>query len=127
MTTPGKPQHMTLLRSFRCALGGYPQAFATERNIRIQAAFGVLAVLLALLLRVDAVGWAVIVLSTGSVISAELMNTAVESIVDLITEEHHPLAGKAKDVAAAAVLTVSITAAIAGIIVYIRALSALIG
>lgn len=127
MTSSGKPHRFTLLQSFRCALSGYPQAFATERNIRIQAALGVLAVLLALLLRVDAVGWAVIVLAIGSVISAELMNTAVESIVDLITEEHHPLAGKAKDVAAAAVLTVSITSAVAGIIVYIRALSALIG
>ena len=61
-------------------------------------------------------------LCCGMVIFAELVNTAMEAIVDLVTQEFHPLAKRAKDIAAASVYTLAITAAIVGIIVFARAL-----
>jgi diacylglycerol kinase (ATP) len=125
---PGTSQnHPSLKRSFLFALQGMRIAFATERNIRIMLAGMVFAIVMGIILRIDAVGWAVIVICSGAVLSTELINTAIETVVDLVSPEFHPLAGRAKDVAAAASWVISLTAAIAGIIVYARALIALFG
>lgn len=62
--------------------------------------------------------WCVLVLAMGLVWSAEALNTAVEFVVDLVSPEHHELAGKAKDSAAAGVLLASIAAAVVGVIVF---------
>ena len=59
------------------------------------------------------------------VLFAELVNTSIEAIVDLATQDLHPLAKRAKDIAAASVFTLSITAAVVGIIVFARALGML--
>ena len=61
----------------------------------------------------------------GLVIFAELCNTAMETIVDLATQELHPLAKRAKDIAAASVYVLSITAAVVGCIVFLNALGVL--
>ena len=66
------------------------------------------------LLRLPAAAWAVLVLAIGLVLFAELLNTAVEAVVDLVSPEDHPLAKQAKDVAAAAVLVAALTAVAAG-------------
>lgn len=125
---PGKSHnHPSLKRSFLFALQGMRIAFATERNIRIMLGGMVLAIMLGIILSIDAIGWAVIVVCSGAVLSTELINTAIETVVDLVSPEFHPLAGRAKDVAAAASWVISLTAAIAGIIVYARALVALFG
>jgi diacylglycerol kinase (ATP) len=58
----------------------------------------------------------------GVVISAELLNTAVETVVDLVSPEFHPLAGRAKDIAAAAVWILSVLVAVVGIIVFANAI-----
>ncbi|MCR9198044.1 MAG: diacylglycerol kinase family protein [Planctomycetaceae bacterium] len=62
--------------------------------------------------------WCALVLSMGLVWSAEALNTAIEFVVDLVSPEHHDLAGKAKDAAAAAVLLASVAAAVVGVIVF---------
>jgi diacylglycerol kinase (ATP) len=62
--------------------------------------------------------WIACILCIGSVITAELINTAIESTIDLYTQEQHPLAKKAKDVAAGAVLACAITAAIIGLMIF---------
>lgn len=74
----------------------------------------IVVVFAGILFSVTALQWCVLILSIGLVWSAEAMNTAVEFVVDLVSPEHHELAGKAKDVAAAAVLLASIAAAVAG-------------
>ena len=58
----------------------------------------------------------------GVVISAELLNTAVETVVDLVSPEFHPLAGRAKDIAAAAVWVLSVLVAVVGVIVFANAI-----
>ena len=65
------------------------------------------------------VEWIVVVLAIGGMISLELVNTAIERVVDLITEEYHPLAEQAKDIAAGAVFVYAITAIIIGIIIFL--------
>ena len=69
-----------------------------------------------------AASWGSIIICCGLVIHGELCNTAMEAIVDLATQELHPLAKRAKDIAAASVYILSITAAIVGVLVFAHAL-----
>ena len=103
-----------LVRSFRVAGSGFSQAWATQPNLRLEALIGLCALALAAWLRAPA---APIVLACVTVISLELINSAIEAAIDLVSPEHHPLAGRAKDLAAAAVLTSAVGAAIVGLIV----------
>lgn len=114
--------HPSFLRSFAYAIEGFVTAVKTERNIKVMLAAGVAAVACGLAIGLTAVEWCLIALCCGMVIFAELCNTAMEAIVDLATQELHPLAKRAKDIAAASVYTLSITAAIVGVIVFARAL-----
>ncbi|NJL46862.1 MAG: diacylglycerol kinase family protein [Leptolyngbyaceae cyanobacterium SM2_5_2] len=94
-----------LLVSFQYAWQGVAYAFRTQRNFRIHVVIGVLAVSLAVWLRLSAVEIAVISLTCGLVMTMELINTALESVVDLtVQQSYHELAKIAKDCAAAAVL-----------------------
>lgn len=113
--------HPTFLRSFGYAMEGFRTAVTTERNIKVQLFVGVAAVVAGIILHIDALSWVLVVLCIGMVLFAELVNTSIEAIVDLATQELHPLAKRAKDIAAASVFTLSITAAIVGLIVFIRA------
>ena len=70
-----------------------------------------------IVLRLSAASWAVVALAIGLVLSAELLNTAIEAVVDLVSPADHPLAKRAKDVSAAAVLAASLAALAAGIFV----------
>ena len=115
--------HPTFVRSFGYALEGFVTAVTTERNIKVQLCVGAAAVIAGVVLRIDALSWVLVVLCIGLVSFAELVNTAIEAIVDLATQELHPLAKRAKDIAAASVFTLSITAAIVGIIVFARAIA----
>ncbi|MDA6987305.1 diacylglycerol kinase family protein, partial [Escherichia coli] len=63
--------------------------------------------------------WTVVVLCFGVVIAAELFNTAIERLVDLVSPERHPVAGQVKDIAAGAVLVCAVAAAIIGLIIFI--------
>ena len=118
-------EHPTFIRSFGYAIEGFRTAVATERNIKVQLLGGVLAIVAGLVLRIDALSWVLVLLCIGLVLFAELVNTSIEAIVDLATQDLHPLAKRAKDIAAASVFTLSITAAVVGIIVFARALGML--
>ncbi|MBW4458695.1 MAG: diacylglycerol kinase family protein [Nodosilinea sp. WJT8-NPBG4] len=94
-----------LLVSFRYAWQGVAYAFRTQRNFRIHVGVGSFAVSLAIALSLAPVELAVIILTCGIVLTMELINTALESVVDLTVEQtYHELAKIAKDCAAAAVL-----------------------
>ncbi|MBW4482968.1 MAG: diacylglycerol kinase family protein [Tildeniella torsiva UHER 1998/13D] len=94
-----------LLVSFKYAWQGVAYAFRTQRNFRIHVVVGSFAVGLAIALSLAPVELAVIILTCGIVLTMELINTALESVVDLTVEQtYHELAKIAKDCAAAAVL-----------------------
>ena len=118
-------EHPTFIRSFGYAIEGFRTAVATERNIKVQLLVGVLAIVAGVVLKIDALSWVLVLLWIGLVLFAELVNTSIEAIVDLATQDLHPLAKRAKDIAAASVFTLSITAAVVGIIVFARALGML--
>ena len=107
-----------LLVSFKYAWAGVIYAFRTQRNFRIHTAIGTLAIGLGIFLHLQAVEIAIIGLTIGAVITMELLNTAIESIVDLsVGQSYHELAKIAKDCAAAAVLISAIVALfVAGIL-----------
>jgi diacylglycerol kinase (ATP) len=94
-----------LLKSFKYAWAGVSYAFITQRNFRIHTFVGILAISLSLWFRLKPVEIVAIVLTAGLVLVMELLNTAIESVVDLtVKQSYHELAKVAKDCAAGAVL-----------------------
>lgn len=110
----------TLFTSFRYAWMGISYAFLTQRNFRVHVCLGSIAIGLGLLLHASVVELAVIGLTIGLVLAMELLNTAIESVVDLtVKQTYHELAKIAKDCAAAAVLVSAIAAVlVAGCILF---------
>ncbi|GMA14935.1 diacylglycerol kinase [Deinococcus metallilatus] len=102
------------VRSAGFAWSGIAHAYRTQANFRIEVWLGVLAVTLALLLHAPL---APILLSCALVLSLELVNTALEAVVDLASPGFHPLAKAAKDGAAGAVLVASLGALLVGLAV----------
>ncbi len=100
----------SLVRAFGCAGSGIAYAFRTQRNMRIHALVAVAALVLGVALRIDTTSWAVIIVCIAVVFAAECVNTAVESVVDLVSPEYAELAGRAKDCAAGAVLVCALGA-----------------
>ena len=107
------------IQSFKYALQGITRLFSTEPNAKIHLVAAFLAVALGVLFSITPGEWCVITLCIFSTFSAEAFNTAVEDLVDLVSPENHPLAGKAKDVAAGAVLLTAMGAAICGAVIFL--------
>ena len=96
--------------SFRYAAQGLGYGFISQRNFRIHLGIGSVVFFLGLWLALPAIQLAVLVLTVAAVLVLELLNTAIESVVDLaIGRRFHPLAKVAKDCAAAAVLVAAIS------------------
>ena len=118
-------EHPTFLRSFRYAIEGFVTAVTTERNIKVQLTVGAATYIAGLIVGLNWLEWCIITICIGLVIFGELINTSIEAIVDLATQELHPLAKRAKDIAAASVFVLSITAVIVGVLVFAHALNLL--
>jgi diacylglycerol kinase len=99
-----EPRRHGLLAAFRYALAGLGTAWRTQRNVRIHAGVTAAVTVAGIVVRLDAIEWALTALAVALVLAAELLNTAIEAVVDLVSPDDHPLAKHAKDVAAAAVL-----------------------
>jgi diacylglycerol kinase len=106
-------------RSFSFAGQGVWHVIRTQRNMRVHLLAAVAAIAVGLALRIDAADWACILTVIGLVLTAETLNTVVEAVVDLYTDEFHPLAKAAKDMAAGAVLISSAAAVGVGIAVFL--------
>lgn len=109
----------TLRSSFGYAFAGIITTLKSERNIKIHCAVAVLVCIAGAILKISAIEWCVCFTLFGLIMGLELVNTAIEAVVDLVTEEYRPLAKKAKDTAAGAVLIAAIMAAIAGLIIFL--------
>ena len=101
-------------QSFGYAFQGLGYALRTQRNARIHLVVGVVIAVLTLWLKLDAVRCAILAMMIGGVMVGELINTSLEAVVDLLMPEYHARAKIAKDVAAAAVLWLAITALVVG-------------
>lgn len=108
-----------IYKSFGYAFEGIFTCIRQERNMKIHCCAAVVVVILGLLLGLSATEWCICLVLFGLVMALELVNTAVEAVVDLVTKERKPLAKVAKDTAAGAVLIAAIMAAIAGCIIFL--------
>jgi diacylglycerol kinase len=97
-------------RSFSFAGQGVWHAVRTQRNVRVHLVAAAAAVAAGLALRISAANWAAVALAIGLVLTAEILNSAIEALADLAASEYHPLAKAAKDLAAGAVLVASVAA-----------------
>ena len=105
--------------SFGYAREGLKHCVMAERNFRIHMVMGVIAFCLGAVLKLSPAELAILLLLIGLVLISEMLNTALENLVDLCTEEYHPLAKVVKDVAAGAVLLLCIVAVIVGIVIFV--------
>jgi len=112
-------QQESIGRKFIHAVKGIIEVASTERNMKVHLAAALLAVGLAACLRLEAWKWAVLFLAIALVMVSEMLNTAIESVVDLHCKTYHPLAKKAKDVAAGAVLLAAFWAVVLGAVIFL--------
>lgn len=109
----------TLGLSFRHAFDGIIKTIKEERNIKIHLFMTCMVILSGIIFQISRFEWIICLVLFGQVLSLELVNTALESVVDLVTDEWKPLAKAAKDAAAGAVLISAVMAAIAGLLIFI--------
>ncbi len=109
---------MRSLRAFQYAIAGIVYCFRKERNLKIHAVAAIAALCLAWRLELSKLELAVILLCIAGVIAAEILNTAIEALVDKVSPEFHPLAKAAKDAAAGAVLINALAALIVGCLLF---------
>jgi len=114
------------LRSFRFAGFGIFSLFRHENNARIHLIAALLVVALGILLRLSNLEWCLVVIQVGLVWAAEAFNTSIEKLADVVSPEYHPTIKVVKDLAAAGVLILSLSAVIIGGIIFIPKLLALV-
>ena len=110
----------SLLESFEVAIDGLGYAFRTQRNFKIHLTITVLVVVAGVVFGVSLAEWLILWLTIGGVLITELLNTAIESTVDLVVGgDEHPQAKIAKDVAAGACLLSAIMAVFIGVLIFL--------
>ena len=113
-----KQECKKIINSFKYAIEGFISSFKTERNMKIHILAMIVVVLLGIYLKLNVMEWCVIATIISLVIASELFNTAIETIVDMVSPEKNPKAKLAKDISAAAVLALAIGAIVIGIIIF---------
>lgn len=106
-------------KAFRYASEGIFHSLRTERNFKFHLVAAIVVISVGLLTDLTKIEWFVVILLIAGMLALELMNSAVERIVDLVTVEQHPLAKQAKDLAAGAVLIYALGSAIIGLIIFL--------
>lgn len=110
---------MRLHHSLRHALSGIIYSITRHQNVRIHLVVGTLAVIAGVLLNLTSVEMIIILFTITLVITAEMVNTAIESVVDLVTSSYRLEAKIAKDVAAGMVLTTALLSVIVGTVIFL--------
>lgn len=124
---PKKWKNRTLTASLEFALTGVVNAFKEERNMKKHAVSALLAVIAGLIFRVSTIEWLFLFLAIFLVMAFEIVNSAIENVVDLASNYHFSMLAKnAKDMAAGAVLMISGFALVTGLIIFVPKVWALI-
>lgn len=117
----------TFKGSVKNCLDGISYVTKREKNFKREIALGIIALILSYILKIDKIEFIIILTMICLVLTTEIINTAIERTVDLVTKEYHELARIAKDVSAGSVLVTSIFALIIGIIIFIPKIITLLG
>lgn len=114
-----KQENKRLLNSFKYAGKGIIETFKSEKNMKIHLFMTLFVTVLGFLLNISLNEWFICIILFSSVISLEIVNTAIETVVDLVSPNYNELAKRAKDLAAGSVLIAAISSAIIGIIIFL--------
>ena len=114
-----KNRKQPLFKSFGYAFEGIWTGISKERNMKIHCFAAVCVVVAGVLFHISVTEWCICLVLFGLILSLELVNTAIEAVVDLVTEDKKPLAKLAKDTAAGAVLIAAVMAAMAGLLIFV--------
>lgn len=117
----------SLKDAFGFAFEGIAYTVRTQHNMRIHLVIALCVLVISLLLRLMPLEWAIILICIGLVLVTEMLNTAIEAIIDLVSPEYHPYAKIAKDIGAGMVVVFSALAAIIGCIVFAMAILRILG
>lgn len=101
------------------ALDGIEYTVSHERNFRIEIVFAILVTIASFILKVSLLEWCLLILIIGMVLALEMVNTAMERCVDLVTKDYKELAKNAKDIAAGAVFIMSLFAIVLGVLIFL--------
>jgi diacylglycerol kinase len=107
-----------VVKKFQYALKGIGIAIREEAHMKFHLMASITVICLSFYLGLSGSDWSMVLLAIGLVIGAELINSAIENMVDLMQPEYHPIAGKIKDIAAGGVLICSLIASIVGVIIF---------
>lgn len=118
-------KNKNILESFKYGFLGLFETIKRERNIKIAFFLIIFGTIISWFLKLSMMEWVVVILMSVIVVSLEMMNTAIEAVVDMVMPNIHPLAKLAKDTAAGAVVLSVVVAFIIGLIIYLPKLIAL--
>lgn len=107
------------MKPFRDAWRGLVAFFKGERHAKVHLVFLIAALVLGAVVNLHPLEWCMVLLAAGLVIGLEAINTALEHLADAVHPDQHPLVGKAKDVAAGAVLFAAFISLIVGLLVFL--------
>ena len=106
------------LKSFTYACKGIYSVIKEQQNFRIHVLASFVVISFGFYFQVTTTEWCVLLVCIGGVLTLELINSSIENLVDLVTTERKPLAGKVKDIAAGAVLVASVLSVIIGVLIF---------
>lgn len=118
-------KNKNIFNSFKYGFLGLFETIKKERNIKIAIGLIIIGIIISSFLNLNVTEWLIVILMSVVVVSLEMMNTALEAVVDMVMPNIHPLAKVAKDTAAGAVVLSVVVAFIIGLIVYLPKLIAL--
>ena len=106
-------------KSFGYAWKGVKSVFRTEQNMKIHTAVTVFMLIVSFIFKISTTEWIAVVICIGLVVSAEMINTAFETLVDIVSPNREATAGKIKDITAGAVLVAALISVDVGIIIFL--------
>ena len=119
-------KNKNFLDALKNSMNGIKYAFKSGRNLKIQLVFALIAIVASIVFNLSFLEWTVVLILIFLVLFAEMMNTVIETVVNMITTEYNENAKIAKDVAAGAVTLCAICSVILGLIIFIPKLAELI-
>lgn len=119
MRSDSNVKKYSLLKSFGFAFAGIKAAVLAERNMRIHLVISLFVLVAGVWFSLSPTEWMFVLFAIGGMLALEMINSAIERIVDLVTADYHSLAKAAKDMAAGAVLVYAIICVMIGIIIFL--------
>lgn len=105
--------------STKYSIEGLIYSYKNEKSVDLHAILSIITIVLGFILKISLTQWAVVLITLGVVLAIELLNTAIEAVVDMVTLEYHPLAKVAKDCGSAATFTLTMIGIVIICVIYV--------